>query len=62
MKEQHRLHLNDRDDPSKSNGACSCGLWSMHNRPSKDIREAHAEHVQQFLGPDAVRLREENVA
>lgn len=33
--------------------SCSCGSWSLTQKPAIEARALHAQHLQQLLGPEA---------
>lgn len=40
------------EDGERWNCDCSCCRWHVRNRPRHEIREMHAQHIEEELGPE----------
>jgi hypothetical protein len=59
--EQHTLTIVSKNDSTvtrRYDAKCSCKKLTIRNEFKDVIREAHAEHLQRYLGPDASRENE----
>ena len=56
--EPHTLTIRPRQHTLNVDGVCSCHAWHVRNRTRADVREAHAAHVQERLGPSGTERRE----